>query len=231
MPNEISGALLKPFWRYRPQHYLGAVAAPLAHPPVHPAFSRGGSTLPIYHGRTLYLPVYQRPVIGVSLMGYRGGLGTLETIGVAFDAIKNAQGIMQTIGAIAGFVGEIVKTIVQFVVNAVVAVVKAVLDAVGGLLAAVLDALGLKKDGDLKPEDAAQLASLLAAKHSSLSGLDNGLERPMTAEEREAYNRNLADANSGIGSLTGGLVAALGGTTNTILLGAAAAGAIMLARR
>ena len=95
----------------------------------------------------------------------------------------------------------------------------------------VLDALGLKEDGDLGTDESGEMGSLLLAKLATLTGHENDLNRPMTAEESDAYKRNLADAKTGISSLQAGasaIVVALGGTTGTIALAAGVAAVIFL---
>lgn len=208
-------------------------------PPIHPALLSipGAEALPTYQGRTLYLPLYRKGLgryFGPNSRSRPNGLGYVDIGGllsVGSSAISAADGFFATFAAIASTVGQVVvaiiQNIVEFIVDAVVAVVSAVLKGVSGLLGAVLDAVGLKGDGKLDPSKAGQLAALLGAKSSSLTGADGKLERPMTAEEKAAYERNLAAANSGIAGLAGGIVSAFGGTTNTILVGGAAAAIIM----
>ncbi len=193
----------------------------------------GTEILPTFRGRTLYYPLYARRTFS----GYRRGRGfgqIGEMLGVAASFVGQAAGFIAEIAKeIVGTILMIIKEVVSFIIDVVMKIVNAVLGAVSGLLGAVLDSIGLMMDGDMSPEKAAELAVLLTAKHGSLSGQENGLNRPMTGEEKDGYNRNLDDAKNGIKKLGGveSFVESIGGTTGTLAIAAGAAAAIWLAKK
>lgn len=199
--------------------------------------------LPTFHGRLLYTPLYSGSFSGFSDCGCRGvaipDSHSLGSYGVQLLAVSNqiasmASQFMDVIGNIIGAIADILSQIVNFIVNTVMKIVTAILDAVSGLLGSVLDAVGLKGDGSLDPAKAAQLAALLQAKKDTLVGHASDANRPMTPEEKAGYERNLADAQSGIHDLAGGaakLVAAVGGPVGAVAIGAGLAGMILLSKR
>ena len=201
----------------------------------------GTQPLPTFRGRVLYLPLYSRTTLtsyganvvmsarGETRLGQAEGVIGLFKIAasVAVDAAKFLGGILKEVIEV---VKNILSSIITFIVDAVKKVVSSVLGAVNGLLGAVLDSVGLKGDGDLKPEKAAELAELLTAKKDTLAGHAGDLNRPMTPEEQTGYQNQINQAESGIGELAGSLVSKLGGPVGVVAIGAGIAGAILLAR-
>jgi len=245
MPNEYAARYLSASARQAPPRYVlmngrnmqarrRSFAGAMTEPKVHPGLLDvpGTELLPVFRGRILYLPLYNRRFALPMRPAGLGQIGEFFSVaaGVASQAMTFIGDIIQTVVTV---IAEILTTIVNFIVDVVGKIVSAVMGAVTGLLGGVLDAIGLKKDGDLDPQKAAELAALLSAKHGTLTGHTNDLNRPMTAEERAAYERNLKDSKDGIKELGGAeaLVAAVGGTTGAIAIAAGAAAAIWLSKK
>lgn len=225
-----------------PRRYLSE--AVVLSPPVHRGLISvvSADELPMFRGRLLYTPLYSGSFSGFACQGIANPGGRSRGLGDEFGALfevgsaiaSGATKFMEIIGSIASAVADILSQIVDFIVKGVMKIVSAVLSAVSGLLGAVLDAVGLKGDGSLDPSKAIALAALLQGKKDSLSGQQNGANRPMTPEEKAGYQRNLDDAQSGIYDLSGSaakIVAAIGGPVGAVAIGAGIAGMILLSKR
>jgi hypothetical protein len=206
MPNEVAAS------------YLRATPIPISIP--------GHTPLPIFRGRRLYYPLYARSFSGY-MAGMDSGLGFVDFLAVPAAIGSTLSAIGSVLATIATTVAQILVSIIGFILDTVVTIVNTILSAVSGLAGAALDLLGLKGDGDLSGSELLEMGLGITAKYNSLNDSDKKGERPLTNEEQAGYDNNMGVARRAINSLVG----ALGGTTNTILLGVAAAGAVFLMGR
>ena len=188
----------------------------------------GTTALPMYKGRVLYYPLYRRN----PLLRDDTGLGFTGVFSVGASVANAIGGFMSAVAGMAAKIFEVISSIVSFILDGIIAVVSSVLSAASGLVMSVMDALSLKEGGDMNLKEAVDMAGFLQAKYESFKGAgkgkEAGLERDLTEEEKLAFDRQTKTAAEKIQELAGGVISAVGGKTNFLILSGAAAAAMLM---